>query len=486
MYLKMSYFDRLRKHQVSYDLNGEDLPFLRSSLTPIPQDETQQIFNDKMGEQRDQLFEQATAPFTAVGATDLIRRGINAIPAVKDIQNAIKKGGEFADKVKDIVGSDNFQNFMDDPEGFVKNMASGAKQGLIDTLNQGVSRAQNMASTLGESADQLGDSIPTFDQATDQLSRAAGKIARAAGEGARQGVMGQTQDDSPAPDPPADEDEEAFHRRFQDALNEDGGPQPEEQQASVSEDQTPAQEEPTPAEDIPEEEFGDSVGQENIPEDIMEVRRINAANRDMANDMLNKYVLNQSGNDVEAANEAENVPDDVAKRSQMMEDFFNGKGGPSGAEQGAETQIAGEQAESAKLSQAAAEDAKDLADPAADSMTDAISKVAGEGAGEEGGEVAAGLGVADAIPVVGTALDLASIGGIIGEAVDYYNNKAKEAKDEAAEQRRQTAIQQDISEQQSELIGQARQQQQQQQQVSASQLQPSTGIPISQSGSEPK
>ena len=77
---------------------------------------------------------------------------------------------------------------------------------------------------------------------------------------------------------------------------------------------------------------------------------------------------------------------------------------------------------------------------------------------------------------------------ILSEETVEDINKKKEAQDAQAAAARQSAIQKDITQEQSEIVGQARQTAAaaQQQTASLEAARVPTGIPIAQSGAEPK
>ena len=113
-----------------------------------------------------------------------------------------------------------------------------------------------------------------------------------------------------------------------------------------------------------------------------------------------------------------------------------------------------------------------------------MNDVLGNVAGDEAPELAAGLGVADFIPGIGTLFDAGSIAAIAAESIDFYNNKAKEAKAQSVEAARQTQIQKGISEEQSTLVQQGRDEATQQDQGRQVQAQASNPLPVSQSGTD--
>ena len=89
------------------------------------------------------------------------------------------------------------------------------------------------------------------------------------------------------------------------------------------------------------------------------------------------------------------------------------------------------------------------------------------------------------IPGAGLAFDAISTGAIIGEAVDFYANKKKEAQAEQKQAVRQTQIEKDVSTEQSELIAQGVKASQSRGQAVAQQVAQSQPLPTSQVGFEP-
>jgi len=114
----MSYFDRLREFNQRLDSKRQFIQPI-NPLSNLPPDATKNIFHDKIALMQDKLAEDATAPFTAIGAGDLVRRGIKAIPAIQDIQNAWDKSQEFRNKLNDILGNDKVKSLLKDPEGTI-------------------------------------------------------------------------------------------------------------------------------------------------------------------------------------------------------------------------------------------------------------------------------------------------------------------------------------------------------------------------------
>jgi len=124
----------------------------------------------------------------------------------------------------------------------------------------------------------------------------------------------------------------------------------------------------------------------------------------------------------------------------------------------------------------------DIANEVKDGAADTVPglDLAGEG---DADEAAAAIAGADAIPVIGGALDLASIGAIVGEAVKTYKDKQDLAAQEEAQSEREQAIQKDIATEQSELVGEARNQATTQLSRPAPASQP-TPVPVGQVGSD--
>jgi len=532
----MSFVDRFRD---AHDFSKTGLPPMVSQLTPIPQDTTGSLYNDKMNEYRDKLAEDLTAPFTTLGGVDLLRRGINTIPAVQDIRDMMKKGGDFANKVRDLVGSDDVQSLINDPEGYIRGLGEDAKGKLISTLNDGINRARTAIDTtadgVGNAVESIGRGLPSLEDVVPVAEDAARRIASAAAQGATSGVasgFGFPTSAPPAAAAPAEaggvvgesaEDrdtrllQDAFDAQEGSAAPPPGGDVPvEDSEASQAER---ANINPASAE---EDKFFDAVAQEGFDAPVRDPAASAAARasraetlaklrgdnlglrsdiRDIDAENISKLTNNYSSG-VEDLSRAPDMPNIVGQASEAAEAaaapassggvFGGGIGKAVAGRTGAITAdaeskglaaISEDKDKTAALQKAIASD--DALPQAGDSMADTLAKVGGDTTGEE---VAAGLGVADAIPVVGTLADLGSVGAIIGEAVDFYNNKKKEAQDAQAAAARQSAIQKDITQEQSEIVGQARQTAAaaQQQTASLEAARVPTGIPIAQSGAEPK
>ena len=480
----MSYLDRMQQYRQQFDSGRDEVPS-SVSLTNIPPDQTENIFKDKTGVQQDELAEKATAPVTTIGASDLLRRGFNKLPAVQDIRDAFAKSSDFADKVKSALGNEDLQSFINDPEGAIKSFAGPLKQKVIDAVNEGIESAKSQATNaIGEGAQSIGDVLPSADQAVDFTQRLSNAAGQGIGEGIQRGIFGggtsapssgvaSGGDEFPENNPATgDPEEEAFNIRFQKSLNEDDGPshiatagQNESEEGSQSQQQLdPAQEEA--------DQFSGSAE--------------SSGTRDFAGE------LKQGASDLNDALENSNRE---AFKSLLDRDPVGEGMGQQGSSGGADASIPDNTGSLGATERSAVEDNIKTSDglteaiqkskvgdidAGADSMADTLTATAGE----EAPELAAGLGVADAIPVIGTIADLGSIGAIVGEAVDFYANKRKEAQAEAKEQQRQTAIQEDISEEQSTLIQQGRDEASQKDQQRQTQVQNSNPLPISQSGTE--
>lgn len=526
----MSFVDRFRD---AHDFSKTGLPPMVSQLTPIPQDTTQSLYQDKMNEYRDKLAEDLTAPFTTVGSVDLLRRGVNAIPAVQDIRDMMKKGGDFANKVRDLVGSDDVQSLINDPEGYIRGLGEDAKGKLISTLNDGINRARTAIDTtadgVGNAVESIGRGLPSLEDVVPIAEDAARRIGSAAAQGVTSGVasgLGLPGSAPPAAAAPAEAGgvvgesaEDKDTRLLQDAFDaQEGAPPPPPGGDVPVEDSEASQAEraninPASAE---EDKFFDAVAQEGFDAPANRVEASAAARasraetlaklrgdnlglrsdiRDIDAENISKLTNNYSSG-VEDLSRAPDMPNIVGQASEAAAAPAPAEAAAAPAEVAGRTGAITADAESkglaaisedkdktAALQKAIASD--DALPEAGDSMADTLAKVGGDTTGEE---VAAGLGVADAIPVVGTLADLGSVGAIIGEAVDFYNNKKKEAQDAQAAAARQSAIQKDITQEQSEIVGQARQTAAaaQQQTASLEAARVPTGIPIAQSGAEPK
>lgn len=527
----MSYLERMRAHRQAFDFGRQGLPSSVSTLTPIPRDSTQALYNDKMNEYRDKLAEDLTAPFTTVGGVDLLRRGINKIPAIQDIKDLMDRGGKFAEKVKNFLGSDDVRSFTDDPEGYLRNLAGDSRDKLVGMLNDGINEARGTLNEalpgVGDAIENLGRAIPTTEDAIrlgeTSAERIGGALSKGIVEGTKQGLGLAGPAGGEEEDADTQELREAFEaheaREAQGDLNPPpGGDQPDQ----PTEADLDAQRESVPMDDDTEV-FHDAVSGE--PDTIGKViKRTQADFHDIAGSGEDLDIARAEGtignNDPVAettagADDLSTVATAQAKRQARRAVFENLKRGiGEGIESAQDTQqnmgrIAESMGDMQKTILGPKPEADEIAGVRADEQTadrlgeasTLASEEAGSGAGADGmsnvlkdvageglsGEEAGALGVADAIPVLGTIGDLASIGAIVGEAVDYYNNKKKEEQDASALAQRQSAIEKDITQEQSEIVGQARQsaQQDQMQQAQVAQAKVATGIPIAQVGAEP-
>jgi hypothetical protein len=497
----MSYLDRIQKNREAYEASRGEIPSSINQFQGIDPDQSNNIFNDKMNEERDELFQKITAPLTAIGSARILKRGVGAIKSVQDLKTLYNKGGEFSDKIKSMLGNENVQKFINDPESALANMGETLKNKVISSVNEGLDNAKDTLSGLGEDAgdgvETLGSkigsiandaknalsSIPSLEEGTALAENSAARISQAVAEGFTRGASGGVTNVA----------HEATGGIFKQAPQEDPDLQAAFDKADEEEkpinDTTNAQEDAGEDEDI----FHDSKEGFTINENAQDALDRAAANRGGPP----KTGESIEGDPNVAAQKAlnrsrglENQPEDIdtdgpqilnegAPGAQLDEQRAIGEIKPAPS---LRNQVAGQEEEGKNISDALkTEKIADGAPEAGDSLGGLA-----EAGGEEGGaEVAAGLGIADAIPVIGWGLDLGSIGAIVGESVDYYNNKHKEAQAEKKQAQREAQIQMDVATEQSELVNQGRQAAQartQQVQQISQQAQP---LPTSQAGFEP-
>lgn len=487
--MSSSYFDRLQRFRRNLDSSQDFMPDAGSvvqNLDPVGADQSQNIFKDKQAELRDKIAEDALGPFAGLGGVDVIRRGIKAIPEVKKLRAAMKTGSDLYNKVTDVLGSDAVKDLVDDPAKALRTLAQEKGEDFVnkltDTLNEGV-RSFAQGATGGESGD-LGD-IAT--QLGEKARAAVGEIGSQATEAARTaasniaqnlGVTGQ----APEVDP---ELQANFNELFAQQEAEQG-PAAVDQQAGERPARAGAGVEPGE-----EEEFFDAHGEGQVS-DVDNLR--NTLNEAMGRgqEILEGYKarqpLREGLPEAEPSGVGENIPSEGVQEAQKISSDT--------AQKVSDLQktLAGADAPSSDPSTLIAEQTKDadqLATQAASDLKDAGSmgaELAGGAMTDAADEAVAGLGVGDVVPVVG---DLAAIGGIIGTAVDYYNNKAKEEKAAAAEKARSQALQHNIAVEQSEIAAsasaQARSAQQEAQAaLQAKQAAPAQQVPFSEAGFEPQ
>ena len=240
----MSYLNRMQEYRRNLESGQSDVP-PSVQMSNLPPDQTENIFNDNMNVMRDQMLQKATAPFTAVGSADLVRRGFNKIPAIQDIKDAYQKSGEFADKLKGILKNNDLQSFLDDPESAIKTFTDPIKQKVLDAVNEGIDKvkaqgldtigeagqkAQDLGNVVGDKISTLSDSIPTSDEAAALTQKITSAAGQGLGEGIQKGLFGNQA--NPVQEAP---EEEAFNRDFQANLDADGEGAPVEAEVDPEE-----------------------------------------------------------------------------------------------------------------------------------------------------------------------------------------------------------------------------------------------------------
>jgi len=526
----MSYLNSLQKYRDMMEYGRGELPESVSTLTQLPPDQSQNIFNYTQGKEQAEIGMQAVAPFAAVAGTDLLRRGAKFIPAIKDLQTALGQGGEFADKVASIVGKENIANFLKDPEGSISKLASDNQekilQAIADRFGTGAAQVGEGAAQVGQKLSGLAESIPSAEDLGSMAGRFAQGLTGAIGQGISQSVFGPPAPTAPPtgmvdaagkpilPTPP-----EMYGRQagvaepyeFDSGMRQPFASEEDFDRAFQADLGAPVSSHPAQAGQVETEGQGvsDLFGDDA---DLRELAQITASNRAMMANILYQQgvaqppdimpsegegevgdiatLRNQTADTQEMLNTSKKMADSL--KYDMYDDETGGDFVP-GAEPEAETfaepetaaedleaKIGAQKVESSALESAIQKGASGSADFGADGLAKTLAKVGGD----EAPELSAGLGVGDFIPGLGLAFDAASIGGIIGAAVDYYNEKAKQEKAEEEESQREDAIQQDIAQEQNELVGEGRNASVVQATSNERQQQSSLPLPISQSGTD--
>ena len=434
----MSYFNKLQQYRNR--LEGRRQYIVPQPLNNLPPDQSVNLYHDKVRLLQDQIAQDATAPFTALGGGDLLRRGIQKIPGVKELQDAYSKSQEMRDKLNDFLDNDQLKSFLEDPEGTIKGLGQDAKDALTKIVNDGIAHATSQ--------------IPST---SDVISHLTG-LGPAPADPEFDAQLKASLEDNPTNQLTASDDPE-FDAQLKASLEEDA------QKLSGTPVDTIA--------DDDEDEFLDAknpatlgdphagyLDDPDLPDDLREahsmysslIQQNNKIGEDI--DSLGVDRIDPQAGTLPPTRE---LPDELASKLSDIES-------------------------QQRTAEGLTADAKDILSKGG-GAEDALKDVLPETGEEEAGE-AVGLGVGDAIPVLGTALDLGTIGAIIGEAVKSYADKKKEAKDAEAQQQRAEAIQQDIATEQSELVGQARDQAQQQVSQQQTQQQAQQPIKVGQVGSD--
>jgi len=480
----MSYFDRLQKYKERIDANRPMLDPV-NPLSQLPPDETKNIFSDKINLMNDKLAEDATAPITAIGGADLLRRGVKALPVVKDINDAWEKSKEFRGKVSNLLGDERVQQFLKDPEGTLNSLAGDVKAKLLDAVNQGVS---NVSQKVGQGIQEsiLGSSAPPEeDPENADLQRQLDE---------------SYQDSTPGPTQTADDDEDLqrqLDESYRDPAQTDGA---DEMLDAI--DQTGKVDSATQrslarqARLIDSDAFKSdwafgkgadggvewkepqSLG-EGIESTTDRGARL-AALQQRASTLkgnIDDTISELKSRGVEFAGSGDQL--DAQRATSQLGQSVKGTGpddvANAGTSEAADIDRITSQQQTADGLQA--DIASEVKAGAGSSVPDA-DLTAG---GEEGAEEGTGLAIGEAIPGIGEVLDLAGIGAIIGEAVKTYKDKQDLAKRESEQAEREQAIQKDIVNEQSSLVGEARQQAAQQPPPPSSQ---NNVVPVSQVGSD--
>lgn len=433
-----------------------------SSFSDIPADQSSNIYNDKIRENYDEIAQGVTAPFTAVGSVHLAGKigsqVLKRVPFLNKIKEAYGASQEVQSKVNALLGRDDVKSFLEDPEGTFKRLAGPIQdkfKNLLDSIPEsGEELASKLGSKVAESIKSGVRSSLGFSEATPEASAASESAEEAPGMLERiKGAISDRIFGSSQPAEPQSAEDAQFDKDFQSSLDQD---EPKTLESKVAAD-----------EDYADSDFKDAL---TGNESVLEQSRIARAGRvDQVADLKENIMKNIRGEPSEGGGGG-GSGEQLDLQRAMGEIRTNVK------------PITSEEADVSKL-ESTVGDLKDTTSTITKvSAEDAATQIA-EKIGETGAdELGVGLGIADVIPVVGTIFDLATIGAMIGESVDSYNNKAKEAKDEEKEQERQSALEKQVSNQQSQIVDQVRSQPIQQQ----SQQAQNNPVPVSQVIRDPR
>ena len=454
----MSYLNRLQQNQSSLESQRQYLPDFSSGLTPLPSDQSQNIMGDKARLYQDSVAENATSPFTAIGATDLVRRGVKTIPAVKDISDLYNQSSEFRDRIGALMSDDGFQSLLSNPEKALNSLSQASRDKISNAISDGISQLKQAGiQKIGElNVPDIGEAINSISKSIPSAEEASSIVGQSIAKGVKTSLIGDNSIPSVS-----DVGSAVYNSIF--------GQDPVSTEERVAQTTDFQDSEPARAIDDGEDNFVDTFSGE--PTDFAGARAVRLAKTAQLKDSIMKNLQDLKSSqpgDIEGGSgeqlDAQKQLGELSQPDTSQESDQLGK-------------IQGEAKNSENLSLDEAENADKLA--GAD-----VVENAGLDAGGEDAVETAGLAVGDAIPGIGTLADLASIGAIIGEAVKTGQDKSSLEKAGQIEKQRQMAIQQDISEQQNEIIGEGRQeiaQQQRQSQILSQQRQGNNSVPVGQS-----
>ena len=454
----MAYYQRLQKYRDS--IYG-GAPYIGdvSNLVPLPPDQSQNIYADKVKQMNDQLAENITAPFTTIGAADLARRGVSNIPAVKRIRELYNQGSELKDKLGNLLSDDQITRFLEDPQEALKGVSEATRSKVLQAIGEVKDTA---ISKLGElNVPDVGDITQQLVNKIPNASDIASEIGKQAADRATGSLTAQA---SSLRDQASSLYSSIFGAPEVQAKNAELDRLPT---AALTDTKSQATDLNKAGADDGEEEFLDARDfnqldtlpvHEGLPDDVKELY-------DLHNDNINQLNKLSATNWEPQAGSGEQLDAFRALKTRTL---------PPDSEAAQLSDISGEKSTVNGLQASIEKEAGTSA--AGDTALEGV------GASDDIAETA-GLAVGDAIPGLGTLADLATIGAIIGEAVESESDKQKLAKDEAAQEAREAAIQQDIVQQQSQLIGQARQeniQQQEENQILSQQRNTQNTVPVGQ------
>lgn len=488
----MTYFDRLQEAQRRLDSKRRFIEPI-NPLSNLPPDETKNIFHDKIALMQDQIMQDATAPFTTLGAAELVRRGVKAIPAVKDILNAWDKSQEFRNKLNGLLDNDTVKSLLKDPEGTLSSLGEEAKGKVLQAMSDGISSVK------------------------DQIPSIGADLAR----GAKEALLGGPREPDPEDADLQRQLDESYQDEAPDLANKTTDDDADLQRQLDESYRDPAQQDGGD-EFLDATDMTGQVDSATARSLARQARAIQGRNmqadwafgKDSEGNVVWKEP--QVGEDIETIGARQAQLEALTDRAKQLSGnidntiaelksrgvSFSGPGEQLDAQR-----AAGEVGQSARgtgpmdvapkgSAEAAQIEKINAQQNTAEGLKADIAAEAKEAAASGGGpdledlaadgdadEAAAAVSGLDAIPGIGLLAASAPIFAIVGEAVKSYKDKADLAKQQAAQSEREQAIQKDIATEQAELVGEARNQATTQFSRPAPSSQP-TPVPVGQVGSD--
>ena len=474
----MSYSDQMEKYRQSLE---SQRPYVGdpsgNGIIPLPTDQSENIYSDKVKLYQNQIEQNATGPLAGIGGAYLLKQGVQQIPAVKNIVNLYNASQDFRDSAGKLFSSDGVQQLLKDPVSALNNVSEATKANFLAKFGEATDQLKTAAiEKLGElklpDISNITSRLPSAEQATQMLGRLpqnaeeanqllfdAGKSVTA---GARSGAIGDVENTVSDIGTRL----QGIGSHLYSSLIGGSGEPATPEDVNTSQEQIRAS---NPVDE--EEEFSDAI---QPPEATSGVEGGGASSS-----LGGGGASSSLGGGGDGSVLARSIAARTARQAttQGLKSDIMSKIGDINTQTEADT-IAKIQDENITSNGIKASVETDLtANP--ESL---VPEVFGSSLPEEG----VLSGIADFLPGIGTVGAIASIAGIIGEAIVGDNEKNKLAKDEAQEQQREDAIQQNITNQQSQIVGQGRQEVAQQavQSQILSQQRQQTAVPVSQVGTD--